>query len=85
MLIHSFTKERDRRKGIDTGEAKFHYEVASQTLCGENVYTLIIDGSGCYRTGDKVHVKAGREKYLESVNKQGQPTSTLYDLPFWED
>ena len=85
VLLHNFTKEKNGQMGINTGEAKFHYDVASQILCGDDVYTLIIDGPGSYRTGDRVGVKAEQKEYLESVNEQGQPSLTLYELPYWTD
>lgn len=85
VLLHKVTKEHDGQIGIDIGEAKYHYEVASQILCGEDVYTLIPDGPGCYKSGDKVRVKAGQQEYLESVSELGQPTSTLYELVAWEN
>lgn len=82
-LLHRVTRERDGQIGIDTGEVKFHYEVASLIHVGEDVYTLMPDGPGCYKSVDKVRVKAGQQEYLESENEVGQPTSTLYELVAW--
>jgi len=87
-LLHKMTRDHpdNQEIGFDVGTTKQFYEVATLIDQGHHVFVMLFDEPGSYKVADKVRIKAGhQEEYLESIDENGNATTSLFELPAWTE
>lgn len=80
LLSHQVVKVDDYQFKLNVGVSMSRQQVVTLIDQGDQVYVMLADEPGSYSVGDTIRIKPGQAEHLESVDKAGKPTNSLYAL-----